>query len=106
LLADDVTGRALLEDADKLLTRTLNARMDGLAAEHAAAVAANVTGIKTVKVHTSKVTTTGQVAGGTSRQRETHTKDIDRDTRKILKSVKEGVGTAYYAHKTPPCQHS
>jgi hypothetical protein len=26
-------------------------------------------------------------------------KDIDRDTRKIIKSVKEGVGLAYYAHR-------
>jgi hypothetical protein len=57
LLADNITGRALLEDADTLLTRTLNARMDGLAAEHATAVAANVTDIKTVKVDTTRVTT-------------------------------------------------
>ena len=99
LLADDVTGHALLEDADTLLTRTLNARMDGLAAEHAAAVAANVTDIKTVKVHTSKVTTTGQDSGASSRQLETHAKDIDRDTRRVIKSLKEGVGTAYYAHR-------
>ena len=99
LLADYVSGRALLEDADALLTRTLNARMDGLAAEHAAAVAANVTDIKTVIVHTSKVTITGQDAGASSRQIETHTKDIDRDTRRIIKRVKEGVGTAYYAHR-------
>jgi type III restriction enzyme len=99
LLADDVTGRALLEDADTLLTRTLNARMDGLAAEHAEAVAANVTDIKTVKINTSKVTTTGQDAGASSRQIETHAKDIDRDTRRIIRSVKEGVGTAYYVHR-------
>ena len=99
LLTDDVAGHALLEDADTLLTRTLNARMDGLAAEHAAAVAANVTDIKTVGVHTLKVTTTGQDAGASSRQIETHAKDIDRDTRRILKSVKEGVGTGYYAHR-------
>jgi hypothetical protein len=88
-----------LEDADALLTQALNARMDGLAAEHAAAVAANVTDIKTVVVHTSKVTTTGQDAGASSRQIETHAKDIDRDTRRIIKSVKEGVGAAYYAHR-------
>jgi type III restriction enzyme len=99
LLADDVARRALLEDADMLLTRTLNARMDGLAAEHATAVAANVTDIKTVKVHTSKVTTTGQDAGASSRQIETHAKDMDRDTRRIINCVKEGVGTAYYAHR-------
>jgi type III restriction enzyme len=34
LLADNRSGRALLEDADALLTRTINARLDGLAAEH------------------------------------------------------------------------
>lgn len=101
LLADNVSGSALLEDADALLTQALNARMDGLAAEHAAAVAESVTDIKTVMVHTSKVTTTGQDAGANSRQIETHAKDIDRDTRRIIKNVKEGVGTAYYAHRMP-----
>jgi hypothetical protein len=30
---------------------------------------------------------------------ETHAKDIDRDTRKILHGVKEGVGKAYYAYR-------
>ena len=100
LLADDVTGRALLEDADTRLTQTLNARMDGLAAEYSTAVATNVTDIKTVKVNTSKVTTTGQDAGTSSRQIDTHAKDIDRDTRRIIKSLKEGCGTGYYAHRT------
>jgi type III restriction enzyme len=99
LLADDLTGRALLDEADALLTRTLNARMDGLAAEHAAEVAAIVADIKTVEVHTSKVTTTGQDAGASSRKIETHAKDIDRDTRRIINSLKEGVGTSYYAHR-------
>lgn len=99
LLADDLTGPALLEDADALLTRTLNARMDGLAAEHAAELAAIVADIKSVEVHTSNVTMTGQDAGGSSRQIETHAKDIDRDTRKVIHSVKEGVGTSYYAHR-------
>ncbi|MBE3065500.1 MAG: DEAD/DEAH box helicase family protein [Spirochaetes bacterium] len=99
LLADDVTGRALLKDADALLTRTLNARLDGLAAEHAAEVRANVADIRTVEVHTSKVTTTGQDTGNSSRQIATHAKDIDRDTRKIINSVKEGVGKAYYAYR-------
>lgn len=99
LLTDDLTGRAFLEDADTVLTRTLNARLDGLAAEHAEAVAANVTDIKTVEVHRSKVTTTGQDAGASSRQIGTHAKDIDRDTRRTIKSVKEGVGTAYYAYR-------
>ena len=34
LLADDASGQALLDDADAFLTKTLNARLDGLAAEH------------------------------------------------------------------------
>ena len=103
LLADDASGRALLPDADALLTQTLNVKMDGLAAEHAAAVAANVADIRTVDVYTSKVTTTGQDTGSSSRQLETHAKDIDRDTRKIINSVKEGVGKAYYAHRVDKC---
>ena len=82
-----------------MLTRTLNAKLDGLAAEHAVAVAANVADIKTVEVFTAKVTTTGQETGSSSRQLETHAKDIDRDTRKIINKVKDGVGKVYYAHR-------
>jgi type III restriction enzyme len=99
LLADDASGAALLADADALLTKTLNAKLDGLAAEYSPQVAANVTDIKTVDVHTSKVTTTGQDTGASSRQLETHAKDVDRDTRKIISSVKDGVGKGYYAHR-------
>jgi hypothetical protein len=99
LLADDITGHALLPDADARLTQTINSRIDGLAAEHAAIVAANVVDLKTVKVHRSHVTTTGQDAGCSLRELETHAKDVDRDTRKIINSVKEGVGKAYYAHR-------
>ena len=99
LFADDATGRALLPNADAMLTRTLNAKLDGLAAEHAVAVAANVADIKTVEVFTAKVTTTGQEIGSSSRQLETHAKDIDRDTRKIINKVKDGVGKVYYAHR-------
>jgi hypothetical protein len=92
LLTDDLTGHALLEDADALLTTTLNARMDGLAAEYAGAVAAEVDDLRTVEVRTLRVTITGEDAGASSRQLETHAKDIDRDTRKIINAVKEGVG--------------
>jgi type III restriction enzyme len=95
LLADDASGVALLADADALLTKKLNAKLDGLAEQ----VAANVTDIRTVDVHTSKVTTTGQDTGASSRQLETHAKDMDRDTRKIINSVKDGVGKGYYAHR-------
>jgi hypothetical protein len=30
---------------------------------------------------------------------ETHARDIDRDTRRIINSVKNGVGKVYYAHR-------
>lgn len=99
LLSDDRGGYALLPDADAVLTRLLNARLDGLAAEHATAVAENVADIKTVEVHRSRITTTGQDAGGSTREIETHVRDIDRDTRKILNSVKEGAGNGYYAYR-------
>lgn len=99
LLADDLTGHALLPDADAALMEMLHARMDGLAAEHAKDIAAIVADIKTVAVHTSKVTTTGEDMGSTSRLLETHAKDIDRDTRRIINAVKEGVGTSYYAYR-------
>ncbi len=99
LLADDVSGRALLADADALLTQTLNAKLDGLAAEHDEAVAANVMDLKTVDVYTSKVSTTGQSQGSDSRRLKTHARDIDRDTRKIINGVKDGVGKSYYAHR-------
>jgi type III restriction enzyme len=99
LLADDASGRALLADADALLTKTLNAKLDGLAAEYADEVAVKVTDIKTVDVYTSKVTTTGQDTGASLRQLETHSKDVDRDTRKVINSVKDGIGKGYYAHR-------
>jgi type III restriction enzyme len=99
LLSDDRGGYALLPDANAVLTRLLNAHLDGLAAEHATVVAENVADIKTVEVHRSRITTTGQDAGGSTREIETHVRDIDRDTRKILNSVKDGVGSEYYAYR-------
>lgn len=77
----------------------LNARLDGLAAEHADRVAANVKDLRTVTVHTSRVTTTGEDAGSSDRQIDTHAKDIDRDTWRVIKAVKEGVGKDYYADR-------
>ena len=99
LLADSKSGLALLRDADAGLTKILNKRLDGLAAERAETVAANVADIKTLEVLRSKVTTTGQDTGVSARQTETHAKDIDRDTRKVINGIKEGVGRTYYAHR-------
>lgn len=73
--------------------------MDGLTAENAVAVAEKVRDIRTVRVGTSNVTTAGQDLGTSSRELETHAKDIDRDTRRVIKSLREGVGTSYYADR-------
>ncbi len=99
LLADDGAGRALVADADAQLTKRLNARLDGLAAEHADAVAAGVEDLRTALVRREGVDPSGRAAEVTTRLVETHVKDLDRDTRKIINSVREGVGKGYYADR-------
>ncbi len=99
LLADDGAGPALVTDADALLTKRLNARLDGLAAEHDDAVALQVDDLRTAVVRREGVDPTGQPAQITSRLLETHIKDLDRDTHKIINSVREGVGKGYYSHR-------
>ena len=100
LLSDDAAGKALLPDADELLTKTLNARLDGLAAEHREAVTANIENFRTVNVRREVVQFAGHDdAALSTRQLEIHSKDLDRDTRKVINAVKEGVGKAYYAYR-------
>lgn len=99
LLADDGAGPALVPEADALLTKRLNARLDGLAAEHEEAVAAGVDDLRTAVVRREGVTPTGQTGDATTRLIDTHIKDIDRDTRRIINSVREGVGKGYFAHR-------
>ncbi len=106
LLADDGAGPALVADADALLTKRLNARLDGLAAEHAEVVTAGVEDLRTAIVRREGIDPTGQPAEVTSRLLETHVKDLDRDTRKIINSVREGVGKGYYAHRVAKADES
>lgn len=99
LLADDGQGPALLSDADAQLIAILNARLDGLAAEHTDAVAAGARDLRTAVVRREAVTPTGQSSDARTRIIDTHAKDIDRDTRTIINSVREGVGKGYYARR-------
>ena len=100
LLSDDASGSALLPNADDLLIKTLCARLDGLNAEYKDVVAARIKAFKTVDVRREVVPPGGQrEAETTVRQLETHAKDIDRDTRKVIKAVREGVGEAYLRHR-------
>jgi hypothetical protein len=100
LLSDDASGKALLPDADEQLSKSLFARLDGLAAEHKEAVDARVTDIKTVSVRREVVPPGGHgEAEAALRSLGTHAKDIDRDTRKVIRAVKEGVGEGYLRHQ-------
>lgn len=99
LLADDGSGPALLVDADAKLSKVLNARLDGLAAEYADAVFAGARDLRTAIVRREAVTSIGRSTDASTRLIETHAKDIDRDTRKIINSVREGIGRSYYAHR-------
>ena len=98
-MADDLSGSALLPNADQLLSQTLNSKLDGLAAQHAEAVADEIADIMSVDILRSKVTTTGEDSGTSKRSISTHDRDIDRDTRRTINGVKEGIGRGYYAHR-------
>ena len=100
LLSDDAAGSALLPNADDLLIKTLCAHLDGLNAEYKDVVGARVKDFKTVDVRREVVPPGGRrEVEATVRQLETHAKDIDRDTRKVIKAIREGVGEAYLRHR-------
>jgi hypothetical protein len=77
----------------------LNARLDGLAAENASAVAANVTSLQTAHIRRTTVTTGGDVVGSGVRSESTALRDIDRDTRRIVATIKEGVAKDYVRYR-------
>jgi type III restriction enzyme len=99
LLTDDASGSAMLPGAGRALTKILNAKLDGLAAEYADQVAVNVEDLKTTDIHRSRVDATGKELAPTSRQIVTHIADLDRDTRRLIRSLKEGAGMDYYKHR-------
>ena len=100
LLADEAGG-PLLADAGAALTDRLNARLDGLAAEHKAAVEANVSDMLAAEVRRSRITTVGEDTGAEPEVRRiaTHSRDVARDAQKIINAVREGAGKAWFAHR-------
>ncbi len=99
LLTDDGSGPALLPDAGAQLTQRLNARLDGLAAEREPEVAARAADLRTATVRREAVSPVGEQAGVTTRELETHAKDLERDAGRIINGVREGVGKDYYRHR-------
>jgi hypothetical protein len=59
LLTDSKNGAALMPDAGQQLTRTLNKRLDGLAAERDEQIAENVEDIKTAQIYRSRLSPSG-----------------------------------------------
>lgn len=99
LLTDDANGPALLPGAGAALTKAINLRLDGLAAEHREQVERNVDDLRTMNIHRSRVDAAGNELPPTSRQIETHIADLDRDTHRIIRSLKEGAGLDYYKYR-------
>lgn len=91
--------KAILSDAGAQLTKALHSTLDGLAAEHADAVAENVIDIETADVRRTVLSHTGEVKGTSARQLTTHVRDIERDTAKLINRVREGVGKGYLAQQ-------
>lgn len=101
LLADDEHGSPLLANAGAELTKRLNARLDGLAAELKDAVDAGVDNLVTAEVSRIRVTTAGEDIGAEPeiRRLATHAKDVARDSQRLIDSLKEGVGKAWFGYR-------
>lgn len=99
LLTDTAHGDALLPDAGAQLTKTLMAKLDGLAAQHVESVAANVANLETVDVRRTRLGLGGAEVARTTTSIGTHASDLVRDTGRIVNAVKEGVGKDYWAHR-------
>ena len=100
LLTDsDVPGGALNDHAGEDLRRLLNSKLDGLIAQHADRVFENVRNIESADISRTTVTHTGQEIGVSTRSITTHARDVDRDTRRLIRSVREGVGSDYLAYR-------
>ncbi|WP_420433465.1 DEAD/DEAH box helicase [Candidatus Poriferisocius sp.] len=98
LLTDTARGGALMPGAGAQLTDALMAKLDGLAAQHFDRVDDNVLDLETADIRQTKVSVVGELLDVTKHQFATHVADMERDTRKIVKGIREGVGKDYFAH--------
>lgn len=99
LLTDDARGSAFVPDAGAELTELLNSELDGQAAKHKKAVAAAVEDFETADIERIATGPFGEDGERTARQIATHITDLNRDTAKIVRSVKEGAGQDYYKYR-------
>jgi len=99
LLCDDAIGKALVADAGEQLTSALNSELDGLRAKHKEALKAQVEDLEQMDVVRDTFDAQGQSVTQQTRQIATHLADLDRDTTKVIRSVKEGAGQDYYRYR-------
>ncbi|MGI8516365.1 MAG: DEAD/DEAH box helicase [Acidimicrobiia bacterium] len=99
LLTDDASSKALLPDAGAAFDEKMHARLDGLAAQNKKQVAANVKNLETMDYHRRTIDVTGETLGSSTRTVDTAIADIDRQTRRVVNSLKEGVGKRYLAYR-------
>jgi type III restriction enzyme len=98
LLTDDSREPALLPGAGGELTEKLNNRFAGLMVEYSGLVAKNVDDIETMQGRHTIYGFESADAKAVPRTIATAARDIDRDTRRIVASVKEGVAKDYLKH--------
>jgi hypothetical protein len=99
LLADTEHGAPMLANAGAELTKRLNVRLDGLSAEYHDDVERNVKDLLEAEIVGSRVTIAGEDVGDMRRRVvATHSRDVVRDSDRIIGSIKEGVGKAWFAH--------
>ena len=98
LLTDTARGDALMSDAGAQLTKTLMAKLDGSAAQHVEQVDQNITDLETADIQRVTISVGEWEVGHASYRVETHPADIERDARRIISHIKEGVGKDYFAH--------
>ena len=98
LLTDTGLRDALMPDAGARLTTSLMAKLDGLAAQHSELVETNIENLETAHIRRARVSVIGEELGQTTYQVATHVSDIERDARRIINRIKEGVGKDYFAH--------
>jgi type III restriction enzyme len=98
LLTDTSRGEAMLPGANELLTKALNDAFAGLAVQHKDKVAAGVVDIETMEVGRVSYGLAGERKDTGTRSIATAARDIERDTRRIVNSVKEGAAQDYLRH--------
>lgn len=96
LLTDTASGEALMPDAGKKLTKKLNAKLAGLAVQFADEVAANVRNIESADLVRGRYAFDGAGFVYETYTVASHPTDIERECRRIIRSVREGVGMDYW----------